>query len=305
MIGIDRNNWLIYEGASNYGHGVWPTPVITRATLIERQDDWENLPTSFQIDDAKFVFREDTFDPVTGLRRGRLYEWQSGQAQPCDWYVQQHPAVFEDVGARDHQGRFRKSLLTYRDAENLGTRLQSADAEIVIALGSRDAMTLWTVVGVEKNAFGQDLLSLRARSNLGILPELDFSKVPLDSADAVISAIRRLRVSAFREQATSVVEQCRHTAQVILSHWYSSISGSPDKSDDLSPLLKKIEGNARTKGKNILLNTGRTLALFHNRVKPNIKEKFGGDVREIQESDAQFALQGVTLLLKEVNWHKG
>ncbi|MBK9395044.1 MAG: hypothetical protein IPN40_14610 [Uliginosibacterium sp.] len=37
MLGIDTNTGLAYEGTpSRYGRGLWPTPVITQAKLIER-----------------------------------------------------------------------------------------------------------------------------------------------------------------------------------------------------------------------------------------------------------------------------
>lgn len=92
MIGIDRNTWLVYEGVSTYGHGIWPLPVISMATLIENEDGWKTLPTSpFQYETGS-IFREDSYDPVTRIRRGRLYAWD-GQMQPRDWYVQQHPGL--------------------------------------------------------------------------------------------------------------------------------------------------------------------------------------------------------------------
>lgn len=304
MIGIDRNNWLVYEGVSHYGHGIWPSPVITRATLIESQEDWERLPSSSHIDGAKFVFREDTFDPVTGLRRGRLFHWQDGQSQPSGWHVHQHPAISEDVGHRDPQGRFRKDLLTYYDLHGIGAKLMAANSEVVIALGSADSLTLWTVVSVEQVVSGQDLLTLKARSSLGVLPELDFAKIPTDSKDAVNAALKKLRTSAFREQASSVVEQCRPAAHVILSHWFSSITGDSRKLDDLAELMNKIEKHHDGKDRKILLNTGRTLALFHNRNKPNVRERLGELARQILESDAAFALQAVALLIHEVGWSK-
>lgn|GEM_PF-478496 len=304
MIGIDRNNWLVYEGASLYGHGVWPTPVITRATLIESPEDWGKLPKSNHIDGAKYIFREDTFDPVTGLRRGRLFQWQDGQSQPSGWHVHQHPAISEDVGHRDPDGRFRKDLLTYYDFHGFGSKLMTANSELVIALGSSDSVTLWTVVSVEQVVSGQDLLTLKARSSLGVLPELDFSKIPVDSKKSVDMALAKLRISAFREQASSVVEQCRPAAQVILSHWFSSITGDPSKVDDLAELINKIEKHQDGKDRKILLNTGRTLALFHNRNKPNVRERLGELARQILESDAAFSLQAVALLIHEVGWSK-
>lgn len=304
MIGIDRNTWLVYEGSSLYGHGVWPTPVVTRATIVESPEDWDKLPTSTHIDGAKHVFREDTFDPVTGLRRGRLYQMQDGQAQPDRWIVHQHPVVTEDVGQRDLQGRFRKELLTYYDLHGFGSKLVAAHAELVIALGAADSLTLWTVVSVEKVVSGQDLLTLKARSSLGVLPELNFSKMPAGSRETVTAALTKLRMSAHREQASSVVEQCRPAAQVILSHWFSSVTGDPAKIDDLAELMNKIEKHQEGKARKILLNTGRTLALFHNRNKPNMREKLGELARQILESDAAFALQAVALLVHEVGWSK-
>ena len=85
MIGIDSNTWLVYEGVSNYGHGVWPTPVVSIATLITGDADWEKLPSSPHLDNAKLIFREDSFDPVTRIRRGRLYQWGDGCLQQT-WY---------------------------------------------------------------------------------------------------------------------------------------------------------------------------------------------------------------------------
>ena len=287
-----------------YGHGVWPTPVVLRATIIANDEDWAHLPTATQIDSAKLIFREDMFDPVSGLRRGRLYQWLDGRPQPDTWYVHQHPAVFEDIGHRDTAGRFRKDLLSYVDVNPFAGQIAAANGDLVIALGSGDAISLWTVVQVERVASGQELLSIKSRTNLGVLPELDFLKVPSVSKESVQVALNKLRISAYREQASSVVEQCRPTAQIILSHWFDAVAGINAKGDDLGELIKKIEKHEAGKERQILLNTGRTLGLFHNRNKPNVREKFGDLARDIRESDAAFALQAIALLLHEVGWTK-
>lgn len=194
--------------------------------------------------------------------------------------------------------------VTYYDLHGFGSKLVAAHAELVIALGAADSLTLWTVVSVEKVVSGQDLLTLKARSSLGVLPELNFSKMPAGSRETVTAALRKLRMSAHREQASSVVEQYRPAAQVILSHWFSSVTGDPAKIDDLAELMNKIEKHQEGKARKILLNTGRTLALFHNRNKPTMREKLGELARQILESDAAFALQAVALLVHEVGWSK-
>ncbi len=33
-IGIEKNEGLVYEGSSNYGRAVWPTPVITSTKFV-------------------------------------------------------------------------------------------------------------------------------------------------------------------------------------------------------------------------------------------------------------------------------
>lgn len=60
---------------------VWPTPVVSIATLMASEADWETLPSSPHHDNAKLIFREDSFDPVTRVRRGHLYEWRDGALQ--------------------------------------------------------------------------------------------------------------------------------------------------------------------------------------------------------------------------------
>lgn len=37
-IGIERDQGLFYEGSSNYGRAVWPTPVVTPAKFIFPSD---------------------------------------------------------------------------------------------------------------------------------------------------------------------------------------------------------------------------------------------------------------------------
>jgi hypothetical protein len=108
MIAIDPSNRLYYEGASNYGHGIWPSPVVSVATLIQSEVDRRSISPSGDLMRVGMVFREDSFDPVTRIRRGRLY--CKSQNQPDTWYVQSHPAYPNENGHRDQQGRLIKSL---------------------------------------------------------------------------------------------------------------------------------------------------------------------------------------------------
>jgi mRNA-degrading endonuclease HigB of HigAB toxin-antitoxin module len=73
-IGVDVSEGLVFEGDNNYGRGVLPTPTVLVATVFEGDPDSSLLPQTEDLAYAKYVFREDAFDPVTRLRRGRIYE---------------------------------------------------------------------------------------------------------------------------------------------------------------------------------------------------------------------------------------
>ena len=74
-----------------WGHAVWPSPVVIPAEIVtEPEGRLHSEDRRNPVADG-IVFREDSFDPVTRIRRGRFY--QVGNRQPSDWHVQVHPAV--------------------------------------------------------------------------------------------------------------------------------------------------------------------------------------------------------------------
>lgn len=298
MIGIDRNTWLVYEGASPYGHGVWPTPVIAPAQLIESPDDWERVPVHSDIASAKLVFREDSYDPASRIRRGRLYEWQNGQGQPHEWFVQQHPAIFEDVGYRNHEGHFRKSLLTYHPVSGFAARVRNMPG-VMIAIGGSDAMTVWYIVSVERIAVGEELITLRSRSNLGVMPELERSVIPPHAASSVDGALAKVADAAFRGAASSVIDLCRDAVQVVVSHWLVQ-EGETETvlHKDLGDLIKVLK--ERFKDRQALLDAADLVRILHPRGKSNEQNKRG--LRPPNDQDAELAVQSLGFVLREVGW---
>src|SRR3954471_2108591 len=114
-IAIDDNRWLFYEGTHGaYGHAIWPSPSVNLATVLRPDASIEDaLPKSDFINEARMVFREDSFDPVTRIRRGRLYK--AYDTRPEDWQVQPHPAyATEDmVHSQRIDGRLSKRLYAF------------------------------------------------------------------------------------------------------------------------------------------------------------------------------------------------
>lgn len=195
MIGIDENRFVLYEGQDTYGHAIWPQPLISRAKIIDAESDWKSPP--HHNDNQTLVFREDTFDPLTRIRRGRLYK-PYPRSQPSPWRVQPHPAYDEGRAARDNGGYLNKTLLTYIPYEELTVRT-GGGVGTTLLLGAGDAATPWTIISIERNFGGENSITLRARSNFGRLPEVNEAKISLLAAGEIVDAISGLADRAFRE----------------------------------------------------------------------------------------------------------
>jgi len=302
MIGIDSNTWLVYEGVSNYGHGVWPTPIISVATLITCEADWGTLPPSCHLDKAKMIFREDSFDPVTRVRRGRLYEWREGVLQQT-WHFPPHPAEPVDRNSMTMDGRLNRTLCTYQPAQVFASsRPNLHHAQLV--LGTKSAPTVWRIVSVETVASGEELITLHARSSFGALPELIEEHIPDGARNEVLTSLEHVANAAFRSGAVSLIDLCRAAATVILAHWLESTGEPPDKVHylDLGILLKAFEkqqGNSDN-SPSAAGSAIRLLQRFHSRGKPNEQKRYG--TRTPTEEDAQLVLSALGFLLREVGW---
>jgi len=187
-LGIDIHALLVYEGQGDYGRVISPTPVPTVATLLDSDSQTQELPTSNDLGLANLLFREDFFDPVTRLRRGRLYA-RYYQEQPRQWRVRPHYALALEVNCyKDPEGLIRKSV--YAFVEHSAHKLRKS-SRLSLALGVQDFYTVWRVVGIERIHAGEDLLTLRAQNSLGTLSEINYSLVPGNAATRVREVIEK------------------------------------------------------------------------------------------------------------------
>jgi hypothetical protein len=294
MIGFDPNTGLAYEGISNYGHGIFPAPIVLRATIIKEEADWNRLPTSGSMRDAKLVFREDYFDPVTRIRRGRFYEWQAGKPQPDDWWVQGHPILSEETGPRNTQGLFKKSLVSFTPLQNLGADFDVPVRPLVV-LGARPSITVWSVVAVERSGHDEDLFTLRSRGNLGFLPDLVLEAIPVSARKRVSEAISKAADAAHRQSGITVVDLCRDATTLALAEYLVS-QGAPQTllEKDLADVIKALP-DARLRA-----SAAEVVRLLHPRGKSNEMHKHG--TRAVTESDGRFALEALGFLLRDLGW---
>ncbi len=298
-LGIDNQAGLVYEGLGGPELPVVPTPNITQAKLIEKEEDWQRLPTGFFQSPMAWVFREDSFDAVTRTRRGRLYASQIGQGQPSSQRVSPHP--YEDPFGRQvgAGGRQVKTLFTYVACTELIVR-PDRGLGCTIALGTPQAASTWRIIQTEVLANGCVLITMKALSAFGMVPEIDLSKIDPEFKTAVTQAMDRVLDSAFRETPISVIDHCRNAMTVLISRWLvqhekhdRTIMGA-----DLGPIATLLLKPPYEMG--CLANLASLVARLHSRGKGNEQHRLG--VGAPCDEDAQLAIEALGFTLREIQW---
>lgn len=296
-LGICNHSGLIYEGLGAADLPSIPTPSVTQAKLIQVENDWGTLPRGLMVDPLHWVFREDSFDPVTRTRRGRLFEPQPGQAQPIQQRVGPHP--YEDPMMRQvgREGRVVKTLYTFSACNPL-LNMPAQGQGMTLALGDARAPSMWRIIQTEVLANGSVMVTLKAQSAFGILPAVDFGRIEERFRPAVAEAIERVLDSAFRETPISVVDHCRAALTVLLSRWL--VQSGHDTEQALGLDLGQLASKVENQSKGCAARVAQIVARLHARGKPN--EQHARGLRVPDSSDSEFALHAVGLILREFDW---
>jgi hypothetical protein len=299
-LGIEYHSGLIYAGSNAPEIALPPGSSITQATLIAGPEDWARLPRDSRATGMEWVFLEDFFDPVTRVRRGRLYEPISGRAQPSPCNV---IASHEDLlrAGRTLAGMISRELFAYAACGSLLSRPRQGQGA-TLALGTQRASSAWRVLQTEIVVGGAVLVTLRALTAFGILPDIDWEKIEPRFRSDVDAAYGRALESAFREAPTSVVDQCRNAITVVLSRWLVQQGQDPKIiGKDLADVAKAA--GTLPHEKHCAQRLGEIVARLHNRGKENVRA--AKELRNIVDEDAELALQGLGFVLREISWAKG
>ena len=301
-LGIDIDTGLVYEGREGPTHPVWPTPPVCNATLIEVPSDVQKVPKSFSSNPFCWIFVETSFDFGARIRRGRLYQ-NFGSVDRETILVEAHPAVHSDlIKAANNAWRVSKNLTVYMECTHLLSRPNSGEG-LRMMLGQTDAASTWKIVQVERSIGSDILVTLRSESALGVLPELDTSRINPTSFGSVRSAYDRALDAAYRELPTSVVDQCRNAAVVYVSRWMQNVVGSELPTEqDLGAWIKAIKSQFGDNEKLALRSALEIINKLHPRGKDNERNKMS--LRIVDENDATFAVHALGFVLREIDWVK-
>ena len=287
FIAIDDNDLLVYQGHTpGYAYGLWPLPMVSAATLLEGVPDLSELPAGRTLTSAQMIFREDSFDAIARIKRGRLYCVMP--TRPTQWHVSP-PSVqpFTDQAQRRLYGF---------DSNTVGD-LSRFVGKGLVALGSASAFSLWQIVSVERIYSGEDVITLKARGSLGVLPDVNENAVPVGDRDKLRQTMQTLQDAAHRSGPESVIDRARDVAQWCLGSWLAHQRSDPQlREQDIKALISKIDETIYP----VLRGVAHSIARLHARNKPNEQVRHGS--RPIMESDAEYALAGIGILLREVGW---
>lgn len=301
-LGIDIDTGLVYEGREGPTHPVWPTPTVCNATLIEVPSDIQRIPHSFFSHPFSWIFVETSFDFNARIRRGRLYQ-NFGNVSREIVQVEAHPAVHSDVIKAANNGwRVSKNLTVYIECTQLLSRPNGGEG-LRIMLGQADAASTWKIVQVERSIESDIVITLRSESALGILPELDASRIDPSNFGNVRSAYDRALNAAYRELPTSVVDQCRNAAVVFISRWMQGVLDSESPTEqDLGAWIKSLRNHFGEYEKLALRSALEIINKLHPRGKDNERHKMA--LRAVDDNDATFAVHALAFVLREIGWVK-
>ena len=284
---------LVYEGDSDFLRAIHPIPTLTHAIC-------EAIPKPDIGGLAGVLFREDSFDPVTRIRRGRMYTYGPNYAPQSLPPQNVHNYPFgPHVGAipdwRADSWYQPLPLGTIGHPASLGG--------IQVNLGQGGFQTVWRIVGVELISTGEFLFTLRSVSLFGVLPPLkegirNKDDVSLDANRVlqVQDALDKL-VDAFHvQQPAPIVDVSRETAKIILTAWI----GQSAQEKDLGDVIKDIP-----KDKSMTQWAASIVNRLHPRGKSAEQERQatkGVDLRPVVDEDAEVSVHLVGLLLREIEW---
>lgn len=289
-IGIETQQGLVYEGAGRYGRAIWPTPIITPAKIVFASEGPLKAEGSHESITQACRFREDVYDPIARIRRGRFYFAEG--TQPTEWYVQPHPALpYERAEGDKHD--LTKRLENFHGKPIWYDYIKGRREQPLVLLGRDDRFTVWTIINVEAIATGEDLVTLKARSSLGVLPVVSEEKIPASFRAGVLESLSAFADEVHRSAPVSVIDRARDAASHILLAYFDA-TGKDAK--DLSEMVKPLDDKKLV----IAASAAKIIARLHARAKPVEREK--RTLRAIREEDAQLATQCVGTILCELKW---
>ena len=289
-LGICADTNAVYEGSqSSSAIRILPAPLLLPLRFVgaDGVKPIDNI-NGYSAE----IFREESFDPITKIRRGRVFTRRFQSPMKVDWHVQDPfrldlPVVDWAHGRAQAIGLITyatDSLLHLRKPENVRHRPE-------VLLGWEEHCTRWQIVSVETPIRSGPVLTLKARFSLGDLPELIEDALPDAIRSELVTAWDHLDGTLNRLGPVEVIDHCRDLLSIVLAHLVN------DPSRDLGKAIITYVANNKEDAHS---SAARIVARLHSRGKPNERKDKG--LRAPNDADAQLAIRSVGIILTDLGW---
>ena len=162
-------NERVYEGNLNFLNAVYPMPSMSTVDVHQLQQSGLQILSKLYPREP-LLFREDSFDPTTRIRRGRLYCLGKPSHQYDAERVNHYPNVHGQPPSYD--------MKTYCPLQSAYPASKSRKP--LIFLGNAGYKTAWHIIGAERLFNSETLFTLKSANTLGMLPDLDEDALPIE-----------------------------------------------------------------------------------------------------------------------------
>lgn len=287
-LGICRRSGRLYEGNSSAATSVNYHAPLLPIEFVGVDMQLNNLSDGY----PSLIFREDSFDPITKVRRGRVYSRRIGSNE--SWKVHD-PARNDLKRVLWDQGEAQELDAISYNADSL-TELRGVTPLPKVILGQEPFQSFWQILAIENQLNGKPSVILKALHSFGVVPELLSNKVPKDALVPLTEALQKVEASANRLGPVDTIDRCRDALSIVFGALIGKLG------EDLGDALKtyRIKEGASDKWNNLLTHNATIVQRLHSRGKPNEEHKHG--TRTVTDDDASLALKCLWFILVELNW---
>ena len=244
------------------------------------------------------LFREDYFDAATRVRRGRLYESDSGMTWAANT-VSHFPLP---------------SLALFNTNSVWKATERTVAPNWAATLGSPSAQSHWLAVFSEK-AGDAHYVTLKSKTYFGVLPEVHWKEIPEANHKDIRQALDAVVEAAPIQAPQPVIDACRNAACHMISAKFPE--SNPKGKKDLGQLASWLEREGHRKKKARKADVEATDALIelpdsytsyvvnelHRRAKANAAA--ARCTRPASQQDANLAVDAIAFLLQDFGWAEG
>ena len=288
-LGICKSSGRLYEGNRNSG-----TPVTNANPILPIAMIGVDLPTP-QASISGFsglIFREESFDPITKIRRGRVY--RINESQPVTWRVQdlEYKAWANGAAQEIEATSYNIDSLSY---------LRNFKSLPKIVLGEAPFQTNWKILAIETQFNGKPLITIKALSSFGTMPELITNQLPTLVKAKLIKAVENVEAVANRLGSVETVDACRSALSLVFGALADDLT--LDLGAGISKRIKSNqERNKKGNGQDLVTHSAEIVRRLHSRSKPNEEARL--NTRSVSDEDANLALKCLWFVLVELGWAK-